>query len=145
MTATRNALGSVSLAAATVTTWWAWLGRDTEYRVDPVTLTESGPYEVWQVAGCVLTLAAIAVAGGLVLAPWLVAGVMTVSFTAAWAGRAATSDESGLWLVGAIGVFIGMAIGSTVLSTSAWAVRRAVAGRRRPQGGHRPQGTIAGR
>jgi hypothetical protein len=141
MTATRYALGSVSLAAATVVTWWAWLGRDTEYRVDPVTLTESGPYEAWQVAGCVLTLAVIAVAAGLVFAPWLVAGVMTVSFTAVWAARAATSDESGLWLVGAIGVLIGMAIGSTVLSVAAWAVRRAVRGRRY----HRPQGTVAGR
>jgi hypothetical protein len=67
---------------------------------------------------------------GLVLLPWVVAPVMTVSFTAAWAVGAARSDESGLWIVGALGVFVGMAIGSTVVSVLAWAVRRAVAGRR---------------
>jgi hypothetical protein len=125
MTAARNALGATVLAGATVITWWAWLGRDTEYRLDPITLAESGPYEVWQVAGCVLTLTVLAVAGGLVLPPWLVAGVMTVAFTAAWSLRAASTDESGLWLVGAIGVFAGTAVGSTALSVSAWAVRRA--------------------
>ena len=57
---------------------------------------------------------------------------MTVGFTGAWVVRAATSDESGLWVVGAIGVFVGTAIGSTVVSVLVWAVRRAPAGRRAP-------------
>jgi hypothetical protein len=138
MAATRNTLGAIILAGATVTTWWAWLGWDTEYQFDPVTQTESGPYEAWQVAGCVLTLAVLAVAGGLVLPPWLAAGAMTVAFTAAWSARAAGGDETGLWLVGAIGVFVGMAIGSTALSVAAWAVHRWVVRRR----GHRPHGTV---
>jgi len=140
MTATRNTLGAIGTAAATVGAWWAWLGWDTESRTDPVTLTESGPYEPWQVAGCVLTLAAIAVVAGLLLAPWLVAPVMTIAFTAAWTVQAAAGDESGLWVVGAVGVLIGMAIGTTVLSVAAWAVRRALTGRR-----GRPQGTTAAR
>jgi hypothetical protein len=79
------------------------------------------------------------VVAGLLLPPWLVALAMTIAFTGAWAALASASDETGLWLVGAIGVFVGTAIGSTVLSVVAWAVRRALGGRR----GHRPQGTTA--
>jgi hypothetical protein len=134
-------LGALGTAAATVATWWAWLGWDTGYQIDPVTSVESGPYEPWQVIGCVLTLVAVAVVAGLLLAPWLVAPAMTFALTGAWSVSAGGSDESGLWLVGAVGVFIGTAIGSTVLSVAAWAVRRALAGRR----GHRPQGTAAAR
>jgi hypothetical protein len=130
MTARRNAIGAIGIAAATVATYFAWLGWDTDYQVDPVTHVESGPYEAWQVAGCVVTLLALAVVAGLVFLPWVVVPVMTVSFTAAWAVGAALSDESGLWIVGAIGVFVGMAIGSTVVSVLAWTVRRALAGRR---------------
>jgi hypothetical protein len=138
MTATRKTLGAIGTAAATVAAWWAWLGWDTEYDVDPVTLTETGPYEAWQVIGCVLTLVALAVMAGLVLPPWLVALAMTIAFTLAWTVQAIASDESGLWPVGAIGVFVGMAIGSTVVSVVAWAVRRALSG-------NRPQGTPAAR
>ena len=140
MTATRNTLGAIGTAAATVAAWWAWLGWDTEYETDPVTLHESGPYEPWQVIGCVLTLAVIAVVSGLLLAQWLAALAMTIAFTAAWSVGAVASDESGLGVVGAIGVFVGVAIGSTVLSVVAWAVRSAVRGR-----GHRPQGTTTAR
>jgi hypothetical protein len=129
-TGTRNAIGAIGIAAATVATYVAWLGWDTGYQVDPVTHVESGPYEAWQVVGCVVTLLALAVVAGPVFMPWVVAPVMTVSFTAAWAVGAALRDESGLWFVGAIGVFVGMAIGSTVVSMLAWAVRRAFAGRR---------------
>jgi hypothetical protein len=70
-------------------------------------------------AGCVLTLALIAAAGGWWLSPWLVAPVMTVAFTAAWARHAASTDSSGLWAVGAALVAIGTAIGSTVVSAGA--------------------------
>jgi hypothetical protein len=130
MTARRNAIGAIGIAAATVATYFGWLGWDTEYQVDPVTQAESGPYEAWQVAGCVVTLLVLALVAGLVFLPWVVAPVMTVSFTVAWAVGAALRDESGLWLVGAIGVFVGMAIGSTIVSVPAWAVRRAFVGRR---------------
>jgi hypothetical protein len=139
MTAGRYTLGAIGTAAATVAAWWAWLGWDTETEIDPVTLHESGPYEPWQVIGCVLTLAALAVVAGLLIPPWLVALAMTIAFTGAWSVGAIASDESGLWLVGAIGVLVGTAIGSTVLSVVAWAVRGALRGRR----GNRPQGTSA--
>ena len=38
MNATRDTLGALGTAAATVVAWWAWLGWDTEYEIDPVTL-----------------------------------------------------------------------------------------------------------
>jgi hypothetical protein len=106
---TRNLFGGLFLIATTVGAWWVWLGWDTEKTVDPETGAASGPYAVWQVAGCVLTLALIAAVGGWWLRPWLVAPVMTVAFTVAWSAQAASTDGSGLWLVGAILVLVGTA------------------------------------
>ncbi|MFE9692830.1 hypothetical protein [Micromonospora sp. NPDC005806] len=125
-TGMRTLLGGLILAAATVGAWFAWLGWESGYTVDPETGATSGPYAVWQVAGCVLTLAVIAVLGGWWLSPWLVAPVMTVAFTVAWAAHAASIDASGLWAVGAVLVLIGMAAGSTVVSLAASLVRRHV-------------------
>jgi AraC-like DNA-binding protein/quercetin dioxygenase-like cupin family protein len=112
--------GGLVVVLATVATWWVWLGRDTTYQVDPATGTSSGPYEAWQVIGCVACLAAIVVAAGLVLRPWLAPAVVTVTFTAIWSWWAGRSDESGLWLVGAFLIFLGLAWGSSVLSVGAW-------------------------
>ncbi|MEV6366483.1 hypothetical protein AB0L86_06265 [Micromonospora musae] len=109
-------LGGLLLAAATVGTWLAWLSWNTGYRIDPETGAVSGPYAVWQVAGCVLTLAVVAAGGGWWLSPWLVAPVMAVAFTVPWAVQAASSDDSGLWAVGATLVLIGTAAGSGVVS-----------------------------
>jgi hypothetical protein len=117
--AIRTALGTLALGASSAAVWWLWLGHDTEYQIDPVTGIASGPYEAWQVVGCVLTLAVLAFAAGLVARPWIVVPIMTVSFTIAWAAQA-SQDETGLWLVGATMVFVGMALGSTLLSGSAW-------------------------
>lgn len=118
------------LIAATFATWWLWLGSDTTYQVDPATGATTGPYEPAQVAGCVLTLLALAVAGGLLLRPWLVVLAMTATFTLAWAVDAAGRDESGLWLVGAVLVFGGMTAGTSVCAFGAWAVRGVVERRR---------------
>lgn len=118
-TTTRTALGGLLLAAATVGAWWAWLGWESGYTVDPETGATSGPYAVWQVAAAVLTLIVIAAVGGWFWSPWLVAPVMTVTFTAVWAARAASTDDSGLWAVGAAMVAIGTAIGATVVSGGA--------------------------
>ncbi|MFI6329185.1 hypothetical protein ACIBBG_12925 [Micromonospora chersina] len=122
---TRTLLGGLLLAAATVGAWWAWLGWESGYTVDPETGATSGPYAVWQVAAAVLTLVVIAAVGGWFWSPWLVAPVMTVTFTAVWAARAASTDASGLWAVGAALVAIGTAIGATVVSgAAAWLRRR---------------------
>ncbi|MGC4770018.1 hypothetical protein ACLQ25_13730 [Micromonospora sp. DT44] len=129
MTATRRTgalIGGLCLAVATVGVWLVWLGWDTGYAVDARTGATSGPYEAWQVIGCVLTLVLLAALAGWRLSPWLVAPVMTVAFTAAWSRQAASRDDCGLWVVGAVLVLIGMSVGSTTVSL---AVRRVAGGR----------------
>ncbi|MBM0256150.1 hypothetical protein [Micromonospora sp. 4G55] len=121
---TRALLAALVLAVAAVATWWAWLGWDTGYTTDPETGAVSGPYQPWQVAGCVLTLALVAAVGGWRLRPWLVAPVLTVAFTAAWTVHAASTDDSGLWAVGAALVLVGTGIGTTVVSGVAHLLRR---------------------
>ncbi|MFG2059174.1 hypothetical protein ACGFI9_34670 [Micromonospora sp. NPDC048930] len=125
---THTLLGGLILAAATVATWFAWLSWDTGYTVDPETGATSGPYAVWQVAGCVLTLAVVAAVGGWWLSPWLVVPVMTVAFTVPWAAHAASTDGSGLWAVGAVLVLVGTAAGSAVVSLGAHLLRRRLTG-----------------
>ncbi|MFD0785370.1 hypothetical protein ACFQZ8_15795 [Micromonospora azadirachtae] len=120
-------LGGLLLATATVGTWLAWLSWNTGYRIDQ-TGAVSGPYAVWQVAGCVLTLAVVAAAGGWWLSPWLVAPVMAVAFTVPWAGQAASTDGSGLWVVGATLVLMGTAVGSGVISLGTHLLRRRLTG-----------------
>ncbi|MCW3838933.1 hypothetical protein ONA70_02335 [Micromonospora yasonensis] len=125
---TRTLLGGLILAAATVGTWFAWLSWETGYTVDPETGATSGPYAVWQVVGCVLTLGVVAAVGGWWLGPWLVAPVMAVAFTVPWAVHAASTDESGLWAVGAALVLLGTAAGSGVVSLAAHLLRRRLTG-----------------
>ncbi|MEU6202324.1 hypothetical protein ABZ814_01850 [Micromonospora musae] len=121
-------LGGLLLAAATVGTWLAWLSWNTGYRIDPETGATSGPYAVWQVAGCVLTLAVVAAAGGWWLSPWLVVPVMAVAFTVPWAVHAASSDRTGLWGVGAMLVLMGTAAGSAVFSLATRLLRLRLTG-----------------
>ncbi|WP_243884684.1 hypothetical protein [Cellulomonas fengjieae] len=120
--ASRTALVAVLSAAC----WFAWLGWDTTYQTDPATGVASGPYEAWQVLGCVLSLAAVVALGSLVLGPWWTVLTVTVAFTIAFSVTA-SSDETGLWGVGALLVAFGVAAGSTVLAM----IMKAVASRRR--------------
>lgn len=126
--ATRIAIPPVAraagLAVATVALWWAWLGWDTGYDTDPATGVTSGPYQVWQVAGCVLSIAVVAAVAGALLRPWFVVPVMAVTFTVCWSVRAATGDDTGMWPVGAFLVLVGTAAGTAVVSTAAWLVTR---------------------
>ncbi|WP_422743253.1 hypothetical protein ACN27B_02135 [Micromonospora sp. WMMD754] len=126
MTTRRAVLGGLILAAATAGAWWAWLSWESGWIVDPETGAAGGPYAVRQVAAAVLTLVALAVAGGWWLNTWLVASVMTVAFTVPWAAHAAAGDDSGLWAIGAALVAIGTAIGATVVAGgTGWLRRRA--------------------
>ena len=73
----RPLLGAVVLAVATVLTWYAWLGHDTEMQVDPATGVASGPYTVPQVAGCVVTLVVLLVLAVLTGVPrWFAAAAI---------------------------------------------------------------------
>jgi hypothetical protein len=122
--ALRSLVGAVVLAAATVLTWYLWLGRDTEYQIDANGVA-SGPYTTGQVAGCVLTLLALLVAAVLLgVRPLIAAAAMTLAFTAAWTAQAANTDETGLFGVGAILVLGGCAAGTSVVAIATHAIRR---------------------
>ncbi|GAA3279046.1 hypothetical protein Dvina_01310 [Dactylosporangium vinaceum] len=128
-------LGGIAVALLSAAAWFAWMGWDGEYQVDPLTQEASGPYEVWQVAGCVASLLVVLVGALLLRVRWFVAApAMTVAFTAAWTVTAAASDGSGLFLVGAVLVFMGLAVGTTVVSLLVLALRR----RARPGRSTRP-------
>jgi hypothetical protein len=110
-------LGGLIIAALAAGSWFAWMGWDHEYHVDPRTQTTSGPYEPWQVAGCVASLLVLLVGALLLRVRWFVASAaMTVAFTAAWTATAASTDSSGLYGVGAIVLLLGLAAGTTVVS-----------------------------
>ncbi|MEV4637046.1 hypothetical protein AB0J80_06805 [Actinoplanes sp. NPDC049548] len=120
----RPLLGALALAGATALNWYLWLGRDTEYDVDPVTQIASGPYSVPQVAGCLLTMVVLLVAAVLAGVPrWVAAAAMTVSFTVAWTAQAASVDESGLYVIGAAMVAAGMTVGTVVVAAITDAVK----------------------
>jgi hypothetical protein len=112
----RALIGAVLLAAATVAAWWLWLGRDTGYQID-ADGHQTGPYTTGQVAGCVLTLLVLLVSTVLAGVPALpAAAAMTAGFTAAWTAQAAATDETGLFLVGALLVFAGTAAGTALVA-----------------------------
>src|SRR5262249_3128045 len=120
----RSVAGVLAVAVLTAATWWLWLGWNTGYRVDPATGGMSGPYRAGQGGGCGRCLVAIAAGGGGLLNPGLVAPTLAVIFTAVWSADAVSRDGSGLWLVGAVLIFIGTGFGATVVSTGAWLMAR---------------------
>ncbi|WP_433305080.1 hypothetical protein ACQP2F_17105 [Actinoplanes sp. CA-030573] len=117
--------GGLTVAALSAGSWWAWMGWDHVYRIDPRTDAVSGPYEAWQVVGCAVTLLVVLVAALLLGVRWFVASpVMTVAFTAAWTSTAAAADDTGMYGVGAIALLFGLTAGTTVVSIIVLALRR---------------------
>ncbi|MGW7360969.1 hypothetical protein ACWGI0_31230 [Streptomyces sp. NPDC054802] len=118
------------VAAVSVALWAAWLGWDQHYDVRPDGST-TGPYEVWQVAGLVLTL----------LAPvyWAAsrryfAGAVlgtTLGLTAAayydW-----SDDATGLFVIGVVLVMLGSFAATAAVSAVIAAVKK---------DGHRSRGS----
>jgi hypothetical protein len=110
-------IGVPAVAVCSALSWFAWMGWDQQYQVDPVTEVASGPYEVWQVIGCALSLLALFVGALLVgVRPLPAATALTLAFTAAWTAQAARADETGLYGVGTIMVLAGLSIATTVVS-----------------------------
>lgn len=109
----------------TAACWWAWMAWDRSYQTDPATGVTSGPYQAWQVVGCVVCLVALGVGASVRLPTWLVIPVMHVAFTAAWSWTASGADDTGLWGVGALLVFVGMVVGTGVVSGITAFARRA--------------------
>jgi len=113
----RSFFGSVVVAAATVAAFFAFLGRDTTKTLDAATGNETGPWSTAQVAGCLGVLLIVLVAAVLLrVHPLLAAAAMTVAFVVAWTVAAAASDETGLFLVGAVLIFLGLAAGTTLVA-----------------------------
>lgn len=108
-------ISSLVLAAVTAGAWAAWLSWENGYHTDAAGAT-SGPYAWWQVAGAVVTLAVIAVLAARRLHPLLIAPVMAVAFAVAWSVGAVTSDDSGLWPIGATLVLFGVLGGAALVS-----------------------------
>ncbi|MGW0776057.1 hypothetical protein ACWD01_20920 [Streptomyces sp. NPDC002835] len=110
------------VAAVSAALWAAWLGWDQHYDVHPDGST-TGPYEVWQVAGLVLTL----------LAPvyWAAsrryfAGAVlgtTLGLTAAayydW-----SDDATGLFVIGVVLVMLGSFAATAAVSAVIAAVKK---------------------
>ena len=99
----------VVLAALAALTWWVFLGQDTTYQLDS-SGQMGGPYEAPQVVGCALTLGLLTVIGALILPDWVVIVTISLAFTVAWSINA-SSDITGLWVLGAIEVLLGSALG----------------------------------
>jgi hypothetical protein len=120
-------LGGLGVAVLSAAAWFGWMGWDTEYDVDPVTQVSSGPYEAWQVLGCGVTLLLVLV-GALLLGVRAVVAcaAQTVAFTAAWTATAATADDSGLFVVGAVLVLLGLATATAVVAVVTNRLRRRV-------------------
>jgi hypothetical protein len=119
-----QAAGIALVAALAALCWFGWLGWDVEYQIDPATGIASGPYEAWQVAGAVICLALVVVAGTILTRPLLAAATTAAAFTVSWALTQAPRDESGLWLVGALLVLLGVTVGASLLAFATGAVAR---------------------
>jgi len=106
--------------------WFVWLGWDDEYEwVDGVA---HGPYEAWQVIACGATVVALTVVAYVltrgVLAYLLLPVAAMLGFAVPWTGHAASSDESGLYVVGLFLLLVGGTIGLwVVLGVTAGVVR----------------------
>ncbi|WP_104106167.1 hypothetical protein [Nocardioides sp. 616] len=123
------------LALVAAGMWFAWLGWDQEYYL--VDGERQGPYRPWQVLGCALSVVVAATLALLWVRPAgadrsgrgavpVLSAAAVVGFAVPWAVDAATSDDSGLWVVGLLFLLVGGGLGLTVLLGIA-----AVASRRR--------------
>ena len=115
VTRTRRALRVAVLAVFSACLWLGWFAWDTEQDLDPATGTTSGPYEAWQVLGCVASWLVLAWFAARMLTPWPVIVTMPAAFTAAFVITAMRSDESGLWAVGAVLILLGTLAGTAAL------------------------------
>ncbi|WP_422769239.1 hypothetical protein ACN28C_20975 [Plantactinospora sp. WMMC1484] len=105
------------LAGLTALAYWAFLGWDQQKETDPVTGAETGPYQAWQVIGLGVVLALLVFEAGRRGRPWLAGTVVPVVLTAAFSVDAATSPNSdGLWVIGAVLVLLGSALGTGVVA-----------------------------
>ncbi|GAA3510803.1 hypothetical protein FHR32_003788 [Streptosporangium album] len=111
------------LAVVTVANYMAWLGWDQKKDVLPDG-SATGPYQPWQVAGVALGLGVLAAVAGRRGHPVIGAAAVSLTMTACWSVDAATSDDSGLWAVGALLVLAGTSLGTGAVAAIAARFRR---------------------
>ncbi|MEN3614594.1 hypothetical protein AAH979_34280 [Plantactinospora sp. ZYX-F-223] len=116
----------VGLAGLTALAYWAFLGWDQQKETDPVTGAQTGPYSAWQVLGLGVVLALLVFETGRRGRPWLAGIAVSAVLTVAFSVDAATDpDGDGLWVVGAVLVALGSALGTgLVAALGAYAGRR---------------------
>ena len=129
------ALVVVVMAAAS---WWAWMGWDTSYQIDPDTGARTGPYATWQVIGCAVTLVVTGVAAARVLPLWVLLPALVIPFVASWSVTAMALADSGLWAIGLILLLVGMTAATFGLGALARWGWKAVDARKRGELSRRP-------
>ena len=105
------------VAAASVLSWYGWMGWDHEYQADTQGVP-SGPYEAWQVIESAVTVVAVVVAAVLALhgtARLAVPAVAALAYAVAWSSS--TDDTTGLWVVG-LGFLVVGTVSSVALATA---------------------------
>ena len=114
MTRTQTAL---LLVVVTIAAYAALLGWDTGYDTNPVTGEVTGPYQPWQVITLALVVGALAAWAG-----WrghLVVALIVLPLTLVVAFLVLTvrgQDQTGLFIVGALFMLVGSAVGVGVVS-----------------------------
>lgn len=133
--AARLVVTALALALFAAAMWFAWLGWDEEYYyVDGVA---QGPYRAWQVVGCGLSISVAAVLAQLrvrgVGAIPVLAPAAAIGLAVPWTVHAASTDDSGLFVVGLVLLLIGVGGAVAILLAISDAVRAAFATRRPPR------------
>ena len=115
-----------AIAVLTAASYMAWLGWDHEYQVDPATGVASGPYEAWQVIGLVVCLGLVAFVAGRRGRRGVCVAVMPIVLTVCFSIEASgDAGDDGLWVVGALLIFVGTTLGVVVAGgIAAGAARR---------------------
>jgi hypothetical protein len=123
-----RAAGAVGLVLLTAATWLGWSGW-------AALAPGFERFAAWQLAGTAVTAAVLAILAPRWLPAWLVGILMPLAFTAAWSLTAVASDDSGLWVVGALLTLVGTAVAAAVLVPLGVALR--------PVRLHGPQGLLS--
>lgn len=120
----KQIVGALAVVVLAVASWWAWMGWDSEYQVDPSTGVASGPYEAWQVVGSALCVVVLVAVATLALGRRTAVLATTLGYTLGWCVTSLPDDESGLAVVGEIMVLVGVGLGTTVVALVVDGLRR---------------------
>lgn len=130
----QQAVTGVLIALLTGGLHGAWLAWDQQKELNPLTGSETGPYEAWRVVGLVLCLGAVAFWAGWRGSTPASALAMPLALSLCFAIDATTGPDTGpndgLWVVGSVLLFVVTAFGALATSHAAVAARSFVHRRR---------------